>query len=49
MDIYEVIDHKDRVGGLVWHPEATLSQSRETLNLASSDAEGSIALWSLDR
>jgi U4/U6 small nuclear ribonucleoprotein PRP4 len=39
--------HTDRVGGISWHPEATLSLSPGSANLASGGAEGDIHLWSL--
>lgn len=39
--------HTDRVGGLSWHPHATLSLSPSSANLASGGGEGNIHLWSL--
>lgn len=39
--------HTDRIGGISWHPEATLTQSPESANLASGGADGNIHLWSL--
>lgn len=39
--------HTDRVGGITWHPQATISLSAESVNLASSGGEGAIHLWSL--
>jgi len=41
--------HSDRVGGVAWHPQATLSQPETALNLASGGADGTVALWSLKR
>lgn len=43
------IGHSDRVGGVAWHPEATLSQSETAVNLVSGGADGHLALWSLKR
>ncbi|KAF9530421.1 U4/U6 snRNP-specific spliceosomal protein [Crepidotus variabilis] len=39
--------HSDRVGGVAWHPGATLTQSEDTVNLVSGGGEGSVNLWSL--
>ncbi|KAF9038429.1 U4/U6 snRNP-specific spliceosomal protein [Panaeolus papilionaceus] len=39
--------HSDRVGGVAWHPKATLTQSAESINLVSGGGEGTLALWSL--
>lgn len=36
-----------RIGGVAWHPHATLSQSRDAVNLATSGADTNIQLWSL--
>lgn len=41
--------HTDRVGGMSWHPQATVSLPPESANLASGGAEGQIHLWSLDQ
>ncbi len=41
--------HNERVGAMVWHPEATKSLDRVAANLASCDAAGSVQLWSLER
>ncbi|KAF9266960.1 WD40 repeat-like protein [Marasmius fiardii PR-910] len=40
--------HSDRVGGVAWHPQATLSQGRDLVNLASGAGEGNVHLWSLN-
>lgn len=37
----------ERLGSVVWHPQATLSQSPESLNLATSGADFNIQLWNL--
>ncbi|KAJ5899849.1 hypothetical protein N7495_004593 [Penicillium taxi] len=37
--------HKDRVGGIAWHPGAS---SSSTVNLISGGGEGDVNLWSLD-
>ncbi|KAL4401738.1 U4/U6 x U5 tri-snRNP complex protein [Malassezia pachydermatis] len=39
--------HEDRVAGLAWHPQATLSQSKESVNLATGAGDGLICTWSL--
>ncbi|KAH8093288.1 WD40-repeat-containing domain protein [Cristinia sonorae] len=39
--------HTDRVGGVAWHPEATLTQSESAVNLVSGAADSSLQLWSL--
>lgn len=44
----ELKGHKgERIGGVAWHPQATLSQSPESVNLASSGADFNIQLWNL--
>ncbi|KAH9479380.1 U4/U6 small nuclear ribonucleoprotein Prp4 [Psilocybe cubensis] len=40
--------HSDRVGGVAWHPQATLSQGEDLVNLVSGGGEGSVNLWSLN-
>ncbi|GAA6027268.1 hypothetical protein JCM8097_002541 [Rhodosporidiobolus ruineniae] len=40
--------HKERIGGVAWHPQATLSQSSSALNFATSGADNDIRLWNLD-
>ncbi|KAG8836031.1 hypothetical protein FRC17_010495 [Serendipita sp. 399] len=40
--------HSDKVGGVAWHPKATLSLSPSAANLVTGAAEGSVHLWSLD-
>lgn len=39
--------HSDKVGGIAWHPTATLSQPEEAVNLVSGAADGNVNLWSL--
>ncbi|CAG8489645.1 3655_t:CDS:10 [Paraglomus occultum] len=41
--------HTDRVGGIAWNPESTLSLSSSVVNLASGGADSFIYLWSLDK
>ena len=44
--------HRDRVGGISWHPEATLpgsSIASSAVNFASSGGEGNLHLWSLEQ
>ncbi|OBZ74218.1 U4/U6 small nuclear ribonucleoprotein Prp4 [Grifola frondosa] len=40
--------HNDRVGGVAWHPRATLSQSEDAVNLVSGAGDYSVNLWSLN-
>ncbi|CAO3651928.1 unnamed protein product [Cunninghamella blakesleeana] len=40
--------HPQRVGGVAFHPEATLSLDKASVNFATSGAEGTIKLWSLE-
>lgn len=40
--------HNDKVGGLSWHPRATLNQAPSTVNLATGAADGNVFLWALD-
>lgn len=40
--------HGDRVGGLAWHPQATLSQSEDVVNLVSGAGDFTVNLWSLN-
>ncbi|KAI7686444.1 U4/U6 small nuclear ribonucleoprotein Prp4 [Sarcoptes scabiei] len=39
--------HNCNVDQIVFHPESTLSQSEDSLNLASCGVDGSVNLWSL--
>ncbi|KAH9965025.1 U4/U6 snRNP-specific spliceosomal protein [Lactifluus volemus] len=40
--------HSDRVGGVAWHPQATLSQSIDSVNLISGAGDACINVWSLN-
>ncbi|POY71785.1 hypothetical protein BMF94_5146 [Rhodotorula taiwanensis] len=40
--------HKERIGGVAWHPQATLSQSASAVNFATSGADNDIKLWNLE-
>ncbi|KAH6915982.1 U4/U6 snRNP-specific spliceosomal protein [Coprinopsis sp. MPI-PUGE-AT-0042] len=40
--------HSDKVSGVAWHPQATLSQSPDAVNLVSGAGEGAVNLWSLN-
>ncbi|RPD64233.1 U4/U6 snRNP-specific spliceosomal protein [Lentinus tigrinus ALCF2SS1-7] len=40
--------HTDRVGGVAWHPQATLSQSEDAVNMVSGAADQTVNLWSLN-
>jgi U4/U6 small nuclear ribonucleoprotein PRP4 len=39
--------HEDKVGGIAWHPHATVGASEDGLNFASGGGEGTVKLWSL--
>lgn len=41
--------HSDRVGGVAWHPQATLSQDPGAVNLVSGAGDCNVNLWSLNR
>ena len=47
--LYHYIGHSDRVGGVAWHPQATLTQSADTVNLVSGAGDTNLHLWSLNR
>ncbi|PCH44325.1 U4/U6 snRNP-specific spliceosomal protein [Wolfiporia cocos MD-104 SS10] len=40
--------HNDRVGGVAWHPQATLTQSADAVNLVSGAGDMTVNLWSLN-
>ena len=40
--------HEDRVTGLAWHPQATLTQPASAVNLATGGGEGAVCVWPLD-
>ncbi|KAI6114848.1 WD40-repeat-containing domain protein [Pisolithus croceorrhizus] len=40
--------HGDRVGGVAWHPQATLTQGEGLVNLASGAGDKNVNLWSLN-
>ncbi|KAI9464261.1 U4/U6 snRNP-specific spliceosomal protein [Russula earlei] len=39
--------HGDRVGGVAWHPQATLTQSVDSVNLVSGAGDACVNMWSL--
>jgi hypothetical protein len=41
--------HGDRVGGVAWHPQATLTQGEGLVNLVSGAGDMCVNLWSLNR
>ncbi|KIJ55273.1 hypothetical protein M422DRAFT_151784 [Sphaerobolus stellatus SS14] len=42
------MSHSDRVGGIAWHPKATIGQSEDAVNFVSGGAgECTVNLWSL--
>jgi len=40
--------HVEKVGGLAWHPRATIGQSKESVNLVTGAADSKVCLWSLE-
>ncbi|KAJ3555987.1 hypothetical protein NM688_g2274 [Phlebia brevispora] len=40
--------HTDRIGGVAWHPQATLAQSEDAVNLVSGAGDLNLHLWSLN-
>ncbi|KAJ7658122.1 U4/U6 snRNP-specific spliceosomal protein [Mycena rosella] len=40
--------HSDRVGGVAWHPKATLTQEPSVVNLVSGAGDSNVHLWALD-
>ncbi|MBW0487693.1 hypothetical protein O181_027408 [Austropuccinia psidii MF-1] len=40
--------HSDRIGGLAWHPGATISQTPSTVNFITGGADAKVQLWSLE-
>ncbi|KAF9047041.1 U4/U6 snRNP-specific spliceosomal protein [Hymenopellis radicata] len=40
--------HSDRVGGVAWHPQATLSLGADVVNLVSGAGDGQVNLWSIN-
>lgn len=43
------LGHNCNVGAIVFHPQATLTQSETSLNMASCAADGGVKLWDLKR
>jgi hypothetical protein len=43
-----VLGHGDRVGGVAWHPQATLTQAPGLVNLVSGAGDANVHLWALD-
>eukprot|EP00054_Salpingoeca_dolichothecata_P004205 m.29833 g.29833 ORF g.29833 m.29833 type:complete len:523 (+) comp14416_c0_seq1:3-1571(+) len=41
--------HTDRIGNVVWHPEATKTAHPSSTNLASCSSDGLVHLWSLEK
>ena len=41
--------HTDRVGGIAFHPESTISLDKSVMNFATGGADSLIHLWSLDK
>ncbi|KAH8556309.1 WD40-repeat-containing domain protein [Umbelopsis sp. PMI_123] len=40
--------HVDRIGGVVFHPQSTISQDKGSLNIATGGADSNIHLWNLE-
>ena len=49
LEIMDLPGHSDRVGGLAWHPQATLAQGEGLVNLVSGAGDANVHLWSLNR
>jgi hypothetical protein len=49
LTLFPAAGHADRIGGVAWHPQATLSQSEEAVNFATGAADGLVKIWSLAR
>lgn len=43
-----MVGHGDRVGGVAWHPQATLTQGEDLVNLVSGAGDMNVNLWSLN-
>ncbi|KAI8140523.1 WD40-repeat-containing domain protein [Fennellomyces sp. T-0311] len=41
--------HTDRIGGIAFHPESTISLDKSVMNFATGGADSLIHLWSLDK
>ncbi|KAJ3270204.1 U4/U6 small nuclear ribonucleoprotein Prp4 [Terramyces sp. JEL0728] len=48
-EVYLLKGHRDRVSGLDFHPNSTISQSPGSVNLVSGGSDGGVHLWSLDK
>ncbi|KAK9467611.1 WD40-repeat-containing domain protein [Lipomyces arxii] len=46
-DLSVLRGHTDKIGGIDWHPQATIGQSPAALNLASGGGDMTVNLWSL--
>lgn len=42
------LGHSERIGGVAWHPDATLTQSPTSVNFATSGADNLVKLWNLE-
>lgn len=45
---YKRTGHTDRIGGVAWHPQATLTQSKDLVNIVSGAGDLTLQLWSLN-
>ncbi|KAI9498551.1 WD40-repeat-containing domain protein [Zychaea mexicana] len=41
--------HTDRIGGIAFHPDSTISREKSVMNFATGGADSLIHLWSLDK
>ncbi|KAI8985199.1 WD40-repeat-containing domain protein [Pilobolus umbonatus] len=41
--------HNDKVGGIAFHPQSTISLDKSVVNLATGGADGLIQLWNLEK
>ncbi|TPX62376.1 hypothetical protein PhCBS80983_g00501 [Powellomyces hirtus] len=46
--LHSLKGHNERVSGIAFHPQSTISQSPEALNLVSGAADGSVHLWNFN-
>lgn len=43
-----IAGHTDRIGGLAWHPQATIGQSSSAVNLVTGAGDADVCLWNLE-
>lgn len=45
--LYFDVGHRDRVSAVDFHPQSTISQSLDSVNMVSGSVDGTVHLWSL--